>query len=215
MSAFVEKVVRKIGLQNIYKVFMFFYVIYSALDTLLTLCLEYSLVTGWQKERDLAKARLDKSGHLVRILARGTSNPAGTASLEGHFMLRHEKYCDPEELILNSDKVTLMGISPTQVWFSITTKTDVYGLGKFPFVFMGHFFTAEKLLIIDHKTLHRLAEKLGDPQGNCILINNTGRCGSTLLCQVNNKLNIPIMLEFGNCICIIDVPKSAKYSGNV
>ena len=49
---------------------------------------------------------------------------------------------------------------------------------------MSQFFNAEKILIVDHATLHQIAQKLDKLQGNCILINNTGRCGSTLICQV-------------------------------
>ena len=49
---------------------------------------------------------------------------------------------------------------------------------------MSQFFNAEKILIVDHATLHQIAQKLDRLQGNCILINNTGRCGSTLICQV-------------------------------
>jgi hypothetical protein len=183
MASFAEKMVLKIGFKNIYKVFKFFRCIYMVLDTISDTLFGYSLVNGWHHDRELAKAQLDKSGHLVRVLGQGTPNPAGMSNMI-HFMLRHDDYIDPDDFVLNNDKVTLMGVNETQAWFSVTTSTDVYGLGKFPFVFMAHFFTSEKLLIVDHATLHRIADKLDDPQGNCILIANTGRSGSTLLCQV-------------------------------
>ena len=82
-----------------------------------------------------------------------------------------------------------MAINETHAWFAVSQKRNVYGLNtgeknQLPFVFMNQFYHPEKLLIVNHETLHEIAEKMGDLQGNCILINNTGRCGSTLLCQV-------------------------------
>ena len=72
-----------------------------------------------------------------------------------------------------------------KAWFSVThTLSDTYGLGKFPFAFMAQFFKSKKILMVNHKTLHKIAEKIDKLEGNCVLINNTGRCGSTLLCQV-------------------------------
>ena len=73
-----------------------------------------------------------------------------------------------------------------KAWFSVTnTLSDTYGLGKFPFAFMAQFFKSKKILMVNHETLHKIAEKIDKLEGNCVLINNTGRCGSTLLCQVN------------------------------
>ena len=108
----------------------------------------------------------------------------GSLTLD-HFILKHEKYINPEEFVLNNDFVTLMAISETKVWFSVSSKINVYGLEKFPFAFMAHFFCSEKLLILDHNSLHKIAGKCMGPSANCILINNTGRCGSTLLNQVS------------------------------
>ena len=61
---------------------------------------------------------------------------------------------------------------------------DVYDLTKFPFVYLSQYWFAEKILILDHSTFNRISEKCSGPTENCILINHTGRCGSTLLCQV-------------------------------
>ena len=108
---------------------------------------------------------------------------SGTLTLE-HFILRHEKYVNPEDYILNQDHVTLMSIDETQAWFSISTKRNIYEMTRFPFAFMSQFWCSEKILIVSHETLHQIAEKCEGPIGNCILINNTGRCGSTLLNQV-------------------------------
>ena len=49
---------------------------------------------------------------------------------------------------------------------------------------MAQFFKSKKILMVNHETLHKIAAKIDKLEGNCVLINNTGRCGSTLLCQV-------------------------------
>jgi len=41
-----------------------------------------------------------------------------------------------------------------------------------------------RLIVVPLTTFHRLAELIGDPQGELIFVFNTARCGSTLLTQV-------------------------------
>jgi len=40
------------------------------------------------------------------------------------------------------------------------------------------------MIVVPLTTFHRLAEEIGDPQGELIFLFNTARCGSTLLAQV-------------------------------
>ena len=68
--------------------------------------------------------------------------------------------------------------------------SNVYDLKIVPFAFLSQYLFAEKLLIVDISTLHEIASKLEGPKGNCIMINNIGRCGSTLLCQVSNNISL-------------------------
>lgn len=181
MVSTAEKIVLKIGLRNIFKVFSFFRSIYLLLDSICSALFGYSLESGSKKDQQMA----DECGHLVRIWGRGTGNPAGHTNME-NFILRHEAYVmDPVDFVRNNDKVTFMGADEKQAWFSVTKATDdVYDTKKFPFAFIGQLMLSEKLLIVDHATLHRIADKLDSPSGNCIIMNNTGRSGSTLLCQV-------------------------------
>jgi len=41
-----------------------------------------------------------------------------------------------------------------------------------------------RLIVVPLSTFHRLAELIGDPEGELIFLFNIGRCGSTLLTQV-------------------------------
>ena len=46
------------------------------------------------------------------------------------------------------------------------------------------------LIVVPLSTFHRLAETIGDPDGELIFLFNTSRCGSTLLTQAMFKLYI-------------------------
>ena len=96
---------------------------------------------------------------------------------------------DPSDYILNNDHVTFMGMSETHAWFSVSPSIDVYDATKMPFAFLSQYLNSEKLLIVTHAALHRVAEKISQLEGNCIMIHMTARCGSTLLCQVIQGVN--------------------------
>ena len=155
------------------------------IDFFLSTTIGYSLVHGWTE--DQLKANHYHSGHLVRILGRGTANPASHVFLD-NFILRHEAYINPIYFVMNNDHVTLMGASKTHVWFSVSPNYNVYTIGKIPFAFLAQYLKSEQLLIVDHATAHKMAEQLNSPQGNCILVNNTARCGSTLICQIFKRV---------------------------
>ena len=101
------------------------------------------------------------------------------------FILKHECYLDPIDYVLKNDNVVLMGVTKTKAWFSVTESlSETFGLNHYPFAFMSQYFHSQKILMVDHSTLNLVSKHIQKLQGNCILINNTGRSGSTLLCQV-------------------------------
>jgi len=53
---------------------------------------------------------------------------------------------------------------------------------------------ATRLIVVPLTTFHHLSELIGDPQGELILVFNTGRCGSTLLTQVKRCYDILTMI---------------------
>ena len=169
---------KKIGIRWTHRIFKFIRTVYLILDICLSSTVGYSLIGGWKKEQNKG------TGHLVKIVERSTENAACQNFLT-NFILQHDSYVDPIEYVLKNDCVTLMGASETQVWFCVSPNVNVYDLKVIPFAFLAQYLFAEKLLIVDISTLHKIASKLEGPNGNCIMINNTSRCGSTLLCQVN------------------------------
>ena len=136
MEETIEKIVLSIGLKRIYRVFKVIRSFYMLIDFFLSTTIGYSLVHGWTE--DQLKANHYHSGHLVRILGRGTANPASHVFLD-NFILRHEAYINPIYFVMNNDHVTLMGASKTHVWFSVSPNYDVYTIGKIPFAFLAQY----------------------------------------------------------------------------
>ena len=173
----VQELEKKIGVRWTHRIFKVVRIIYMIMDMFLWKVIGYSLVNGWKKER------IKGTGHLVKIIERSTENPACQNFLH-NFILKHDSYIDPTEYVLQNDFVTLMGASETHAWFCVSPHFNVYDLKASPYAFMAQFQHAEKLLIVDIFTIQEIASKMEGPKGNCIMINNTGRCSSKLLCQV-------------------------------
>ena len=57
-----------------------------------------------------------------------------------------------------------------------------------PIIRYAQFDFCRRLIIVPLTTFHRLAEAIGDHQGELIFLFNTGRCGSTLVTQVRHLL---------------------------
>ena len=78
----------------------------------------------------------------------------------------------------------------TCAWFCVTDESvDVYDLDKFPFVWTTQFVEAKELIILPLWSLIQLAEEdLPKTKVEIIMLFNSARCGSTLACQMLNKL---------------------------
>ena len=163
-----------------YFIFKLFRQLYLFFDYLFWVVFRYSLING----RNLEKA---KSGNLVTILAKSNPTQIGSLLRPEQFIFKHKEYVDPIDFILKKDNVTFMAIFESEVWFSVMKNGEnPYNLTvAVPFAFFWQYYKSEQILIVDHETLHKIASGSCKPNGNCILINNSGRCGSTLLNQVN------------------------------
>ena len=87
-------------------------------------------------------------------------------------------------------EVSLYCISNTEAVFVETPAVvDLYSSVKHPFLYMSQFSESVNVIKMPLKSLHALAEKLGDPSVPVVWTTSTGRCGSTILCQMFE--NIP------------------------
>ncbi|ESO09495.1 hypothetical protein HELRODRAFT_168488 [Helobdella robusta] len=127
------------------------------------------------------------------------------------FLTTHERF-EPLEYVLQ-DHITLYVVNHDEAIF-VETKPGVKVWDTkihSPFMMNAQFINAVKILKISTVCLHALAEKIGDPKGELILLNNCSRCGSTLLTQMFNFTDK--ILAFGEPNCLNFLSKAADYLG--
>lgn len=156
------------------------------LDMLLDPLFGYSIVNGSKEER-LQALRENRTAHVVKVHFQAWMN-IGVPSDLSNFLYTHVKYEHPD-VILNDKNIIIYSFDETTASFTVNApEVDLFEIKRFPFTFIGQFYMAQKLIIIPHATLHRLAEKIGDPKVNVTAVNMTARCGSTLLTQMISRL---------------------------
>ena len=163
------------------------------LDFFLDNLFGYSIRNGSRREREQA-LKEGRTVQLVQILMRGIYAETYTQTPE-NYVYYHKRYVSPE-YILEKDKATLQGVTKTHFFFCITINPNfnVVDTRISPFMFALQFWLAERLLIVPHNVLHKLADDIGDPKARITFLDMTGRCGSTLICTMLS--NVPGVRTF-------------------
>ncbi len=140
---------------------------------------------------------------MVRVLLRAQYIPALPAD-RSNFLYVHERYADPAEVVLRSDRVTLMDLDREWAIFCVSDpEDDVCDTRKYPFMFLSQFARARRLVLLPARFLHRLAEEAGDPSARVAVINMTARCGSTLCSQLFNR--VPSVRSMSEPFALLDI----------
>jgi hypothetical protein len=93
-------------------------------------------------------------------------------------------------IILESSYITLYCLDDQEKQaIFVETVEDISQLSQAPFFYQAQVEKAQRLLAISYQDLHQLAQSIDEPLDNLILIYNVGRCGSTLLHHVFNRLD--------------------------
>jgi len=150
------------------------------MDSLVTCFTQYSLLYG-------KRSHSEKKCQVVKILWRSSYFPFYLPSLD-NYMTIHSDWVDTS-LILSAEHVTLLGVNQTHAWFCVTDPAvDVYSSSAGPFVFANQYFLADRLVIVTLDTLHQMADCAGDPTVPVTILDNMGRCGSTMVCKVLSQI---------------------------
>ena len=113
--------------------------------------------------------------------------PASAAN----FISTHAAFVSPSYTL--QDNVTLYYITPTEAVFVESQENiDVNHSDCDPFIRVAQFQSAQRIIKLPIEAFHKLAEWIGDPNGEVVFVTNTSRCGSTLLCQ--------LFEETGSCV---------------
>ena len=100
------------------------------------------------------------------------------------FLCLYTSRVDDRDYVLRPN-VTLYCVTKHEAVF-IETESDcnIYSSDENPFFYVAQFCRAKYVIRMSIESFHGLAEKIGDPSLPVIWVSNTGRCGSTMLCQV-------------------------------
>jgi len=152
-------------------------------DQVLIVGIGYSLHFGWTKDQLKARANYESSAQILKIGFRAKSWDVLPASLD-QFLLFHCDYVHPRTVC--QDHITLLTVTPELAFFVVlpAKDVDIYSSDLNAFMYVAQFKYATHLVVMPISSFYRLADELGDPKAQVVLLSNTGRCGSTLLAQM-------------------------------
>ena len=160
----------------------------SAVEYFTDLLVGWTYTRGTRKERELAWANYDSSAQLVTIIAQPNFVPGFPTPWNGTYIYRHEKYMDPSE-ILDNENIILSHTTKTEAVFGVARPgVNLADTTAFPFQLHAIYHGCDQHIRVPLSTFHRMAENVGDPKIKLGIDAMTVRCGSTLLCQVMNKV---------------------------
>ena len=122
---------------------------------------------------------------VLRIRMRYKFDVISQPSSENNFIATHHSFENPEYLL--SDNVSLYSVTKTKAIFievngDINVSNSDFGV----FFRQAQFAHAWKIIIVPMRVFHKMADRIGAPEGKLIFVSQTSRCGSTLLTQVRS-----------------------------
>ena len=171
----------------IFLIVKFLQLVTFLIDLILDPLFGFTLTHGSRQERKEAEIDYEKSAQLVDVVAMGAWNYVMNHNLSNYFYL-HRGYVSPR-YVLERDNITLSAVTETHAVFCVSDpKDDVYDTSVVPFIFIVQLFEAKQLVIVPLDSFNQLADEAGDPRHKVVVLGNTARCGSTLLCQMFNQI---------------------------
>lgn len=146
----------------------------------------YWLFTGTGRHLRLTRSKPELyplSAQLLDVHYRYTFSLILQACGADNFITTHRAFVHPDYVL--QDHVSLYSLSSDEAVFVETSRDiDVSHSDNGCFMRMAQYDLARRLVVLPIESVHRLAEHLGDPHARLVLVSNTARCGSTLLCQM-------------------------------
>lgn len=158
--------------------------IFIRLDAILDFFTTFSLLYGTKKER-ISAVKTQKFAHKVKVIC---GVPQGLLEANpDNFIFTHKSY-ETSEFILRREDFTLFGLTKKTAIFCRTT-SDIWNIREYPFAVLGQWKNAQELIFMEIDEFHRMAaEIMAEPKYQLGFIYIMARSGSTLLCQMLNRL---------------------------
>ena len=108
-------------------------------------------------------------------------------------------------------RVSLYCVTHKEAVFIETERNcNIYNSDENPFLYVAQFCRARYVIKMPLETFHTLADKIGDPSLPVILVSSTGRCGSTMLCQVFESVPGTLVMSEPDAISNISLQTNAE-----
>ena len=121
---FIKRQLLKVDMGIFFWIMSTFRVGIIVIDIYLNLLFGYTIQYGTRKEYNKSK-EYQHSAQVVNLLGRGTYSLIQPQQLN-NFLWQHEKYVHPK-YVIEHDNITLMGVTPSQVFFCISdSDIDIY-----------------------------------------------------------------------------------------
>ena len=169
---------QKLALEyQLFKVVQWFY---TKLDAVVGFLTGYSIIWG------PLVSKMDDA-IFTNIIWRAPTSPAcfWRSAFVSNMLVKYQRMGKSREILVN-DMISLWTVTRTHAVFVLCSE-NIHNTKKHPFTFTAQYQCAKQLIFISHETLHRLASEV-HPKSTLIVIHNTARCGSTLICQMFNQL---------------------------
>ena len=161
--------------------------IYAFLEISLTVCI-FAVYCFFHVGADVYnKARekifgLERSVKRASILWKQRISFLNNSTPRDFFCLNFTRV-EPEYVL--RPNVSLYTVTDKEAIFVETpAKMNIYSSDTFPFFFAAQFIHGTHVIRMDIECFHSLADQVGDPSVPVTWMSNTGRCGSTMMCQI-------------------------------
>ena len=179
-----EKVFLFLDISVIYAIFFIVNIFLSDIDMVLDVVFGLSFKKGSKKERWNAKQG-GRTAQVVRAWQVFTFDIFSKVYLS-NFFYTHDKYVSPD-IVLHDPKALLFAYTEEYVLFTYN-ETDLLDVNTYPFLFVFQVLKAKRLIVVQTNEAMRLAHQVGKPKVPVSIILMPGRSGSTLLCQMLQKV---------------------------
>ncbi|XP_023933437.1 uncharacterized protein LOC112042692 [Lingula anatina] len=127
------------------------------------------------------------------------------------FIATHNRFEHPRCIL--ADVVSLIYLDENEALFVETPpNVDIYNSDTNPFVYMAQYKYAIRLIVLPMASFHKIADEIGDPKTDVLLLSNTGRCGSTAVTQILESVpGVLAMSEPDGFTCLQNVIKTVHH----
>ena len=131
------------------------------------------------------------------------------SSSERDFLYIYSSWVNSEFVL--RPNVSLYSVNKhTAIFIETTEHINIYSSDENPFLCFAQFEHSKYIITMPINSFHALADKIGGPAMPVVWVSQTGRCGSTILCQVLEKVPGTLIISEPDAPSNIDIMQQTK-----